>query len=1016
MGSNNFQAGSGVIRLRTYGRDGRPQLANGRVPSNFSLEDQQNGALADSSDESPAVKSHGVGIEAAALPEGTNVMARDSSNSHPGQRRNTGGRRHSPSNAAADQAAQARAAAAATKEPEESMQELTEKFEAIRKETEEIASQIAKDSEEFKSQMFDLTREKDEKRQALKEKEEASEKLKKEVHYSERANRQAQNRKTQKEKVLRDKQAERTKMQDDRVKWRKEIEAMKAERISWQEEKERLTKEKEAKVEDLQGTIRKRQHSVSGLEEEIRVKGLQIEELKKERGNLPGAQDDDESRERDAAEKQRDADWDVRERDLRAQLSTHTVNLRMLKQELDNYQNLFQGLTARQAINPFMYHGNSSGVDFDPTGSQATTKPRRSRNRKSRTNTISSPIASFPIVDSPYPSASVYNNLNNTTSPAFAQGPYFDLSNDTAMVPLLEQMSGMSDADVRALTSGAPLSPTATNLLPAELFNDDDPPSPGAGSANSFGPALYGNIGSAALYENDPQSPGASTSRSPSLMSSPQTSSQNLAKYGVASHDYSQDSDRNSLNSPRAVFGAIGSPSGSDQAASHKSFGKNLFTFPRARGKTMREDGPALGTLKQGQSQSFPRSTEEPEAIAGRHRRISFSTSWNMPSFLTRSSATGDATEGNGPAPARNVGARRRRGFNMFGSNGDDPSVIFSDRDPSSPRPVSIASSDLPRPSTDSAPFGWPAALDGTSINRNSPLATNWSVNVAPTTWSRNPSRRPSIQHGSTTALTSGIASDDDEFLPSEPLAGQSSPPPVGVIGTRPPSSHKPVTPKLNPAAPTFKLFNRSKGKEKAVEPIPSSQTPQAASTTSPTESRQSRDTPSIHTQNSMAESHESLERTSSNTPSEMTNPSAASTKEKESSFQKLLRKGSSSKFSLSSIRNKDSGFFGGKKGPSSATNSDRADREGSFDEFGEDAGLGRSVDSVTSSPMIGSLGSGEFKGKEKEAGTPKEGRMSVNWGRAFGIKKDKAKGRESLDVESRSEAETTGTEDESGA
>ena len=115
-----------------------------------------------------------------------------------------------------------------------------------------------------------------------------------------------------------------------------------------------------------------------------------------------------------------------------------------------------------------------------------------------------------------------------------------------------------------------------------------------------------------------------------------------------------------------------------------------------------------------------------------------------------------------------------------------------------------------------------------------------------------------------------------------------------------------------------------------------------------------------------------------------MTNPSATSTKEKGSSFQKLLRKGSSSKFSLSSIRNKESGFFGGKKGPSSATNSDRADREGSFDEFGEDAGFGRSLDSVTSSPMIGSLGSGEFKGKEKEAGTPKEGRMSVNWGRAF--------------------------------
>ena len=1031
MGSNNFQAGSGVIRLRTYGRDGRPQLANGRVPSNFSVQDQQNGALVDSSDELPAVRSHSVGIEVAALPEGTNIMARESGSGASGQRRNTEVRRHSPSNAAVDQAAQARAR---TKEPEESMQELTEKFEAIRKETEDIASQIFKDSEEFKSQLHDLTVERDEKRQTLKEKEEASERLKKEVHYSERANRQAQNRKTQKEKLLREKQAERTKMQDDVVRWRKEIEVMKAERDSWQAQKETLQKEKEIQVEELRRTIRKRQLSVSGLEEDIRVKGLQIEELKKERESLPGAQDDDESREREAEEKQRDAEWVTKERDLTAQLSTHTVNLRMLKQELDNYHNLYQGLSARQVINPFMYHGNSSGVDFDPTGGQGTAKPRRARNRKSRTNTISSPIPGFPVIDATYPTASVYNNLATTTttiSPTFAQGPYFDLtSNDTAMVPLSE-LSGMSEAEVRALTAGAPLSPTATNLLPAELLNDDDPPSPGAGSTHSFSPALYGNIGPVALPENDPQSP-APSSRSASLMSSPQNSTHNLARYGVSSHDYSVDGDRHSLNSPRASFGAIGSPSGSSRAASNKSFGKSLFTFQRTRGKTMHEDGPALGSLKQGQSQSFPRSTEEPEALSNRHRRIGFSTSWNMPSFLTRGSAANDATEGNGPAPARNVVSRRIRGFNMFGSNGDDPSSILSDRDPSSPRPLSISSSDLPRPSTDSAPFGWPAALDGSAVNRNSPLATNWSVNVAPTTWSRNPSRRPSIQHGSTTALTSGIASDDDEFLPSETIAGPSSSPPVGVIGTRPASSHKPVTPKLNPAAPTFKLFNRSKGKEKAVEPTQPPQTPQSASTTSPTESRKSRDTPSIHTQNSMAESHESLEITSSNTPSEITNPSAASMKEKGSSFQKLLRKGSSSKFSLSSIRNMDSGFFGGgKKGPSSATNSDRAEREGSFDEIEEEAAaarlLGRSLESVTSGSLVGNVASsmaGEFRGKERDreaGGTPKERKMSVNWGRAFGRKKLKSQGqgqgqgREGLDVESKSEAETetTGTEDE---
>jgi len=160
-----------------------------------------------------------------------------------------------------------------------------------------------------------------------------------------------------------------------------------------------------------------------------------------------------------------------------------------------------------------------------------------------------------------------------------------------------------------------------------------------------------------------------------------------------------------------------------------------------------------------------------------------------------------------------------------------------------------------------------------------------------------------------------------------------------------------------------------------------------------------------------MAESHESLERTSSNTPSEMANPLASGPKDKESSFRQLLRKGSSSKFSLSSIRGKDSGLFGGKKGPSSATNSDRnasAERDGSFDEYGEDM-FGRSVDSVTSSPMIGGLGASEWKGKDSQGGAPKEGRI---WSR-FGLKgKEKTKPRESLDID-RSEAETTGTEDE---
>ncbi|KAH8813242.1 hypothetical protein F5884DRAFT_751531 [Xylogone sp. PMI_703] len=1015
VGSNNFQAGSRVIRLRTYGRDGRPQLGAGRMPSNMSNDGQQNAGAADDSDESHSSRAHcAAGVEAAALPEGIPASFRESTGSHQGQRRNTGGRRHSPSNAAAEQAALANMIA--NNLPEESMQQLTERFEAIRRETEEIMAQISRDSEEFKAQILDLLKERDEKKQVLKEKEEASEKLKKEVHYSERANRQAQNRKTQQEKTLRDKQAERVKMQDDIGRWRREIEDMKKERESWEKEKKEWIAAKEAKSESLRDTIRKRQHSLNGLEEEIRIKGLQIKELEEERKKLPGAEENEESRARDAAERQKDVEWDIKERDLAARLHNQSLHLRQLETEFHRAQTTLAALTARQAANPLMYHGNSSGVDFDPSG-QGKAKSRRTRNRKSRANTLSSPISAFPTLEPSFPSTSTYANLN-TSSPSFAQGPYFDLSNDIAMVPLSENMSGMSESDIRSLTAGAPLSPTATSLLPSNIFADDDPDTI---ESRSFGPALYEGIGPSAL-DNDPQSPDSS-SRSASFVSSPRDSSQNLSIFGVAGREFGADPDRRSVHSPVTEFGTLGNRSNSERTTSHRAFG-SLFNFPRARGKTLSEEGPALGTLKQGQSQSFPRSLEEPESITNKPRRISFSSGWNvMPNFLARSLG-GDISQGNGPAPARTIGARRRRGFNMFSSSLDDSTGVYSDRDLSSPRPPSIASSDLPRPSTDSAPFGWPVS-DGGLFNRNSPLATNWSLG-APQPWSRNASRRPSFQHGSTTALTSGIASEDDEFLPPEPsLAGQSSPPPVGVIGTRPASAHtgKPVTPKLNPAAPTFKaMFSRAsksektKSKDKTVDTsvmISVSADESQSNLSSPSESRKSRDAHSIHTQNSVADSYESLEMTSSNTPSDMA--MATATSSKESSFRQLLRKGSSSKFSFSSIRGKDSGLFGGKKGAGSSANSDRnaSTERDSFDEYREDLGLGKSTESITSSPMIGGPGI-DSKGKDKDAGTPKEGRMSVNWGRAFGIKKGKSgAGRESLDIEG-SEAERTGTEDES--
>ena len=999
VGNNNFQAGSRVIRLRTYGRDGRPELGNGRIPANLSAEELQNGTTVDSSDESAGVRSQRAGIEAAAAPEGTQAMIREQGTSHLGSRRNTGGRRHSPSTASEHPMP----ASAARTETDESMQQLTERFEAIRAETEEVIAQVSKDAEEFKQQMTELMRERDEKRQALKEKEEASEKLRKEVHYSERSNRQAQNRKSQKEKNLREKQAERSRMQEDIARWKREIQEMRNEKESWQKEKETMSQTTEKKVEELRNILRKRQNSLNSMEEEIRLKGLRIKELEEERQKLHGADDDEESKERDAQERQRDMQWELKERELVTRCNTQTIILRNLESDLSKAQALYAHLSARQANNPVLYQANSSGVDFD--NGQGRVKSRRSRQRKSRTSNISSPIAAFPITDPAFPSASAYNNMPSTTAPNFAQGPYFDMSADTGLAQLSGPI-GMSEADIRALTAGAPLSPTATSLLPSNIFADDEPSSARIASARPFGPSFFSSFGGPS-YDNDRQSPGSS-SRSASLMSSPQTSSHNLPIF-PSMREPGNESDRRSLHSPGGEFGIIGSPNVSHaQPAPARRFG-DIFSFPRQRGKTVNDEGPALGSLKLGQSHSFPRQTDEADSLGVNRRRTSFSTGWPGLPFLSRSGAGGEVSEGNGPALARNV-ARRRRGFNMFGSNVDNPTSVYSERNPSSPRPASIASSEFPRPSTDSAPFGWPAA-DGGVVTRNSPLATNWSLNVTQHPWSRNPSRRASIQHGSTSALSTSIATEEDEFLP------ESSPPPVGVIGTRPQSS-KSTTPKLNPNAPTFKaMFSRSskteksekaKGKTKSKDNPEPIVEPPAIDDASPAESRKSRDTRSIHTQtDSITESHESLDRTVSNTTSEMMTTTPSAKDGKETSFQKLLRKGSSSKFSISSFRGKDSSLFGGKKGGSA--NSDRnasGDRSSSFgdmEEGGEDNTLGRGVDSVTSSPQIGG------------AGTPKEGRMGVNWGR-FSIKKGKGGARTSMDAGEREKeraSEAEGTEDE---
>ncbi|KAI9648392.1 hypothetical protein NHQ30_003025 [Ciborinia camelliae] len=995
VGSQNFQAGSRVIRLRTLGRDGHPRHGMVRNEADLSHDDQHDVAAGESL---PTVRAHGAPAEVANPPAAAvQVIVRESSASHHSQRRNTGGRKHSPSTATAEN--WPAAIAQSLDDSRETIQELQRKQDAVQKEVEDVIAQGLRETEEIKNQILILSEDKERKTEIVKDKEEASEALRKEVKNLEAKNRVAQSRKTTLQKNLQTKQVERKKMHDEQACWKKEMSQMEAERESWSRETEEIRKSTDARCKELRKKIGKLEARIYESTREVEKKGLTVKKLEEERESLGIGLDDDQAREWDATEGRNDAQWEARIRAQNSHATECTQRLERLENELQIAQANFTALYARQPNNQnqLMNHANSSGVDFDPNGQQGKAKSRRQRTRKSRTNTVSSTTSGYPIVDAQFPSTSTFNNFNLMSSPGYASAPYMDLAmgTDTAMGPLSGHMGGMSEADIQSLTAGAPLSPTATSLLPSTLFNDDELPNP-----DEEGPEYISDLHHAfspSHPQNDQQSPGSS--RPASLISSPHASSHNLAKYGVAPHDYAVDNDRSSLGSPSSKFGAIGSPARTGQA-SHRNLG-SMLSFRKSDKNP--QDGLPLGSLKPGQSHSFPRSTDEPETPSNRSRRISFSSGWGS---VFRSATVGDSSEGNGPAPARQNGTRRQLGFSMFGSRHEDTNPMSSARDPSSPRPTSIASSDLPRPSTDSAPFGWGVGADGT-ISKSSPLHTDWSMS-APPTWSSNPSRRPSVQHGSSTALTSGILSGPDDYFYEDDI--HSSPPPnLGAIGTRPPSSHNSLLPKLNPNAPKFELpqtsepvFSRflkgSKGKGKALDQTPESSDPihnaPQPITSSPSEPRKSRDSPSIHTQNSVTESTDSLDRIKSNTTSDM----AGSTKG-ESSFSRLLRKGSSSKFSLGG---KDS-IFGRKKGGSSTAASDHNERDESLDEHAQDS-LIIGGESATTSPRIGGPEGGDTKGQK---GAPRE-RKSSTWGRFHRSKK----GRESSEVE-RSEAETTGTEDE---
>ena len=269
----------------------------------------------------------------------------------------------------------------------------------------------------------------------------------------------------------------------------------------------------------------------------------------------------------------------------------------------------------------------------------------------------------------------------------------------------------------------------------------------------------------------------------------------------------------------------------------------------------------------------------------------------------------------------------------------------------------------------------------------------------------------------------------------------------VGVIGSRLPTQSSKSLGRLNPNAPAFigSLFKskpekekekegkekskaEKKDKSKAKEPKEKSKGKDAVYTPetshvppfemeSPSESRRSHDGVSMHTQTSVSESRDSLslDQSFSNTPSEPTSGGLSSSFKDDNVVRKLFRKGSSSKFSLAGrLGGKESGLF--KKAPSSTASGGASDKRasmerssiGDFEDIADEAlnpsFLGRSYDSITSSPSLAPT----LSGKSKENKAP------VRWLSNFGKKGKKEK--ESLELDRAQSSELDGLAEESSS
>jgi hypothetical protein len=1010
VNSASFQAPSAPVRVRTL--PASSHLFYGTVPQKETLEQDAD----EDYTPTPIIRPNKNLLEAVIPPVVAPVMAREHSNS---TSRVRPGRRNSPASQTVDQARSAHEAADSL----QSIKELTERLDALRREIEEVEKQIQDDEEEYKMQKVAFEEKRDEKKLVLKEKEDTSRDLRKEAASLERTNASAQARRTQQEKLLHQKEAERKKLKDDIERWTREAGELRASAVSIEQERIHLETTGEANVEALKRQYAEELLTNRSLEEVIREKGTQIKALEKERELLDEAEAGADVQEgTESADADDERQWHIK---LASLQHGYANTWSMLCQAERAHQEAVERLTylqQRRLSQPQLF----TGIQLQGP------VPRRRNSQRSRPSSMREPFIPTAPGGFVHSSAPPFNSSMSNVSPSFPNAtPYFNINNGMAVPPPgSRRNTSFSQAELESFTGGAPMSPTAGALLPSGLFTDESGLTDAEDNDNDSLPVqsthdpsphlrhVLPGLGAPGTFEHvqSPSSPVSVQSHSPSIFASPRESAGQLGYFPAT--DNVPDSDKRSIRSTSSSFM-------NNQPTTR--FG-GIFGLNRQRGKTLSDQGPPLGSLKPSQSQSLPR--QDPGGLdpsGSQRRRGSHSEGAWYNSFL-RSSKTQPVESSDSPKHV----ATRKRGFNMFGSKSGGPWAGDPDERPASPRQGSTRSGEaslLPRPSTDSHTlFGW-GRVDGFGGPRNNALEVDWSMHNG-TSWSRMASRRPSLQHGSTVSLV------NDELLqggvPDFPSTSRS--PTQAPIGTRPQSSAShippagpipPTPPKaLNPAAPHFKsiLSRGAKSEEDKVEKARKAAEKAAEKEAKKAEKREekkakaersdkaarkekdksltqepgandagkdiysldpwrSRDARSISTADvSEASPRESLERTIS-----LASSDAQASNGKETFMQKLSRKSSTSQF-LQFSKGKSSIFSKKANDPSTPNET----------EEGTTLNVALSVDSsAANSPSIG---------------TPKDKSSALSWS---SIKRMGKRGDKTPSLHESIASETTGDEDD---